>query len=90
MNVRFSSGVDRSSIVFRLVKYPLEIAEPVPRNHRTNIRIGLKSLDRRGENRSGSKFLGTSHNDIIKFVILGLVHDELLDADAVLTSILAG
>jgi hypothetical protein len=75
--------------VFGLVKYSPEIAEPVPRDHRANIRIGLESFNRRGENRSGSEFLGASHNHIIKFVVLGLVDDKLLDADAVLTSVLA-
>ena len=72
-----------------LVEYPPEIAEPVPRNHRANIRVGLESFDGRGENRSRSKFLGTAHNNIVKLLVLGLVDDKLLDADAILASVLA-
>ena len=89
MDVRFSSSIDRGSVVFCLVKRPLKIAEAVPRDHRANIRIGLKTFNRRSENGSGSEFLGPSYNHIIKFVVLGLVDNKLLDADAVLTSVLA-
>ena len=84
-----SSGIDRGSIVFGLVKHPLKITEPVPRDHCANIRIGLESFNGRGENRSRSEFLGPSYDHIIKFVVLGLVDDKLFDADAVLTSVLA-
>ena len=71
------------------VNHPLKITEPVPGDHRANIRIGLKTFNRRSENGSGSEFLGPSHNHIMEFVVLGLVDDKLLDADAVLTSVLA-
>jgi hypothetical protein len=89
VNVRLSSSINRGSIVLGLIKYPPEIAEPVLGNHRTNVRIGLESFDRRGKNRSGSEFLGASYNHIIELVVLGLVDDKLFDADAVLTSVLA-
>lgn len=75
MNVRLSSGFDRGSISLSLFEYPPEVAESVRGNHRTNIRISLESFDGRGENRSGSKFLGPSHHHIVKFVVLGLVDD---------------
>jgi len=90
VNIRFCSAIDRSSGVFSLVNNPPEIAEPVPRNHCANIGIGLESFDRRGKNRSGSKFLGASYDRIVKLVILGLVDDKLLNTNAVLASILAG
>ena len=89
MNVRLSSSIDRSSVMFSLVEHPLEITEPVPGNHCANVRISLESFNGRGENGTRSKFLGASHDDIVKLFVLGLVDDKLLNADAVLTSVLA-
>ena len=89
MNVGLSSGIDRGSIVFSLIDRPLEIPEPVPGDHRANVRISLETLNRGSKHRSRSEFLGPSYNYIVKFVVLGLVDDQFLDADAILTSILA-
>jgi hypothetical protein len=75
--------------MFGLVKYPFEVTEPVLGNHRTDVRIGLKSFNRRGQNGPGSKFLGASQNHIIKLFVLRLVDDKLLKADTILTSVLA-
>ena len=75
--------------MFSLVKYPPDITEPGVGNHRADVRIRLESLDGGSENRSRSKFLGPSHNHIVKLVILGLVDDKFLDADTILTSVLA-
>lgn len=88
VNIGLSSGIYRGSIVFGLVKYSLEITEPVLGNHSTNIRIGLESFDRRGKNRSGSKFLGAAHNHIVELFVLGCVNDEPFNTDAILTSVL--
>lgn len=89
VNVWLSSGIDRSSIMFGLVKHPLDITEPVPGDHRANVCIGFETLNRRGEYRSRSKLLRTSHNHVIKFIVLGLVNEKFLDTDTVLTSVLA-
>lgn len=89
VNVRLSSGIDRGSVVFSLVEDSFEITESVLGNHRTDIRVGFEPFDGRSENRSGSKFLGASHDHIVKLFVLGLMNDELFDADAVLTSVLA-
>jgi hypothetical protein len=89
VNVGLSSGINRSSIVLSLVEYSLQITEPVPGNHCTNVRIGFESFDGRGENGSGSKFLGASQNHIVKFFVLGLMDNEPFNTDTVLTSVLA-
>ena len=89
MGPRLATNSENCSLVHRILNCVLKTRESVTRNHSANVRNRCDAISRTFERMARAELVNSFAEKLEQIVILRLMHKDTLDADTVLTGILA-